>query len=489
MKRFWLALGVSATLLVGCTDDNTAKEEDNEDKKETEQQVVVKNNIELDQIRGKIGTKVSYIVDELEPNSDVQVVWVQYEGKYLIEDLYVVKGAEYTEGELLLGEGKANADGKFTGSFEVPDTFGGNNTIRVKTGDQVIGQTNFNVWPTFELEPKSGPPGTDITIKAKGIGWSTYNRNWLVTYDNHFTGILTAVSTEGKANGKIRAVGNPGEHHISIRTGYLGSPYINFEQSPYADKPKPNLVFTITDEEPVNTDNYVEPIPTAADGGVEMPKLENKDGVEVELSVAEGVVGDPVTMAASGLPKNETVELIWNTMVGSRVSGLGFEGKSRILDTIKTDADGNIDYNFTVPDDLGGIPHRIDLKIGNDIYAQTYLQILPSIIDFTPKSGPAGTVVTVQIKGGGWTEFDNAYYMTYDNAHVGYMCSFNSQGTLEYEFIATGDEGFHFIDLYPGIYRWEQEDINPTLIPQLTYEEDHPGSSMPAIRMAFKITK
>lgn len=28
-----------------------------------------------------------------------------------------------------------------------------------------------------------------------------------------------------------------------------------------------------------------------------------------------------------------------------------------------------------------------------------------------------------------------------------------------------------------------------TLIPQLTYSMDHPGSAMPAIRLAFEITK
>ena len=48
--------------------------------------------------------------------------------------------------------------------------------------------------------------------------------------------------------------------------------------------------------------------------------------------------------------------------------------------------------------------------------------------------------------------------MTYDNAYIGYMCSFNSQGTLEYEMVATGEPGLHLIDLYPGIYRWAQTD-------------------------------
>lgn len=490
MKRFLLAISFVAVLLAGCTKDEAEEvTETAAAEEQKEEKVIVKDNITLSEKRGEIGTNITFTVDELEPDSDVQLIWLKYDGKYLIEDLYVVKGAEYTESELVIAEGKADANGEFTGQFEVPDTFGANNTIQVKQNNTVVGQTNFNVWPTFELEPKSGPPGTEITIKVKGIGWSTYNRNWQVTYDNHYTGILTAVSTNGTAHGKIRATGKPGDHYISVRTGYLGSPYINFQQSPHADKPKPDLVFTITDEPAVNTENYVEPIPKAAGGGVEMPKPENKKGVDVKLSVEEGIVGAPVTLTATGLPANESIDLIWNTMVGSRVSGLGFEGTNSTLTALKTDANGNLNYDFTVPDDLGGIPHRIDLKVGDEIYGQTYLRILPSIVDFSPKSGPAGTPVTVTIKGGGWTEFDNAYYMTYDNSHMGYMCSFNSQGTLIFEFIATGDKGFHYIDLYPGIYRWAQEDTDPALIPQLTYAEDHPGSAMPAIRMAFEITE
>ena len=71
-----------------------------------------------------------------------------------------------------------------------------------------------------------------------------------------------------------------------------------------------------------------EPIPVAADGGVEMPKLENKSGDEVALDKSEGVVGEANKMTATGLPKNQEIQLVWSTMKGSRVSGLGFAEES-----------------------------------------------------------------------------------------------------------------------------------------------------------------
>ena len=60
--------------------------------------------------------------------------------------------------------------------------------------------------------------------------------------------------------------------------------------------------------------------------------------------------------------------------------------------------------------------------------------------------------MTIHLKGVGWTEYDNIYVATYDNAYMGYVCGFNSQGDVVMNFTATGEPGEHLIDLYPGIY-------------------------------------
>lgn len=492
-KTKWLIGCLILTLAIFLTACSEKEQTDIDANAETSTEQVataaLKNNITLSVPRGFIGDTVDFNVSELAANKDAELVWNAIDGEYVIEDLYAVIGPKFTEREIVIASGKTDANGNWSGQFSVPEGFGGDFTVWVKQDGEKIGQVAYTVDPRFVMEPESGPVGTEIKIKVEGLGWSTYMRNWQLTYDNKYTGLITAISTNGTAEAKIRAAGEVGKHAIRIRTGYLGMQYINYKQSPYPDKPAPDFLFEITEGVSNNLANHVEEIPVAAGGGLEMPALKNQKEVTASLSIDEGIVGEPVTLTAAGLPANTEIDLVWNTMRGSRVSGKGFGGESSVLTTVKTDANGAVNYDFVVPDDLGGIPHRIDLAIDEDIYAQTYLRILPSIVEFSPKSGPVGTVVTVTIKGGGWTEYDNAYYLNYDNAYTGYLCAFNSNGDLTFDFVATGHVGHHVVDLYPGIYKQEELSTDMTLIPQLTYSTDHPGSAMPAIRLSFEVTK
>ncbi|GEK33346.1 hypothetical protein [Kurthia sibirica] len=76
--------------------------------------------------------------------------------------------------------------------------------------------------------------------------------------------------------------------------------------------------------------------------------------------------------------------------------------------------------------------------------------------------------MNVEINGGGWTEFDHAYYKTYDNAYTGYFCTFKSEGRASFDSVASGEQGYHLIDFYPSIYKQKATEANNTLIPQLT---------------------
>ena len=78
--------------------------------------------------------------------------------------------------------------------------------------------------------------------------------------------------------------------------------------------------------------------------------------------------------------------------------------------------------------------------------------------------------------------------MVYDNNYIGYACAFNSQGDVEIFIKATGAPGWHFIDLYPGIYKGQETRPNNFRIPQLTYADDHPGEDLPAFHFAFEVT-
>jgi hypothetical protein len=210
----------------------------------------------------------------------------------------------------------------------------------------------------------------------------------------------------------------------------------------------------------------------------------------VQLDKTEGIVGEEVVLEASGLPANQNFDLVWNTMAGSRVSGNGFGPVENILTKLQTDGSGNVTFSFPIPQDLGGIPHRIDVKNGEGkIYGQAYLRILPSIVQVTPTTAKAGDEIVIELNGVGWTEYDNTYYINYDNAYMGYVCGFNTQGNVEFTLIASGEPGYHIIDLYPGIYRGKNPLPNFYNLPQLTYTEDHPGSAIPAIHLGVNIVE
>lgn len=439
--------------------------------------------------KGHIGDTVEFQASGLKPGQPVKLIWMTVDGSYKLEGLYSFIGQQYQEREVVLLQSKSDAKGSWSGSFRVPEGFGGDHTLYVRQEGKHVAQNVYFVGPTFKMSPESGPVGTEITIEAEGIGWTAMESNWQLTYDNKFTGLISAVSTNGKAKATIRAAGPAGKHTLTVWHGYLGSAYINHQQAPTSYLPVPTFSFEVTDGEPA-AGNRVEAVPaSAAGGGVVMPEPQNKSGVSVAVSREAGIVGEPVQLTAAGLPAGKRARLVWNTMSGSRVTATGFSEKQIALGDAAVDGTGKLTYDFDIPEDLGGIPHRIDLKIGGDIYGQAYVGINPSIVSMTPASGPAGTEIKVKLQGVGWTEFDNAYYLTYDNAYTGYMCGFNTQGTVEFTIVAAGEPGYHLIDLYPGIYRGEQKTPDVYLAPQLTYKQDHPGSKIPAIRLGFEITE
>ncbi|MFC3885596.1 hypothetical protein ACFOU2_19830 [Bacillus songklensis] len=311
-------------VITGCSSTSAAKEstdklnESNQkgDQPKQEKEAVFPGEMTLSTTKGEVGTTVHFTITGLEPNTQTKLEWKTVEGKYDLKGLYEFTGVSFKDKVIPLTTGKSDANGQLEGDFTVPSGFGGNHTIYVKQADKLMTQANIHVNPTFKMSPSSGPVGTEITITAEGIGYEDMERNWQLTYDNKLIGLLTAITTDGKAVAKIRAAGPVGKHTLTIWHGYLGIPYINHEQAPTSYLPVPSFTFDVTDEK-VNMTQRVEPIPTAADGGVVMPELKNESGVSVTLDKDSGVVGETVTMKASGLPKNEKIDIIWNTMRGS----------------------------------------------------------------------------------------------------------------------------------------------------------------------------
>ena len=206
---------------------------------------------------------------------------------------------------------------------------------------------------------------------------------------------------------------------------------------------------------------------------------------ELVATPAFAGVGHPVVVRGGGLEPGRTYALNWNTVVGNRMTGAGWEEKSRMIAEAQADAAGRVAFSFVVPDDLGGV-HNLWVDVG-DTKKQGVFWIAPTARPLDVARGPVGTTFRVHLKGVGWSETGNIYTVVYDNGISGYACAFNSQGDIEIPMQATGEPGWHFIDLYPSIYKGKETRPNNYRLPQLTFADDHPGEDLPRFRFAFEV--
>jgi len=430
-----------------------------------------------------VGTEVDAIVEGLPPGRKVDLVWETVNGGWVVENGYRFRGKRFTETTAPLGHAEVGSDGRLNTRFMIPEDFGGTHAVKVLDAGMAVAQGGIEVSQTFEMQPSEGPVGTVIELRAKGLGWRTMESTWVVNWDNHEIGWVSATDTRGTAVARFRATGPVGRHEIKVYTGWQGQGYLNHEQSPTAYLPRPEFVFYVTPGG-APAAGYAEPYKNQP-----VPPAEaNVAGSQVSLSPTQGPVLTRAMLDGSGFPANAAVSLVWGTQVGSRVTGAGFAPKETELGKATVGADGQLSAPVTIPDDLGGL-HTLSIRSGDKTLARASFVVETSVVSISPTSGPPGTPVTIRLKGVGWTDVDNIYVLTYDNAYMGYACGFNSQGDVVVNFTAAGAPGVHLIDFYPGIYQG-QPDFSQQLyrLPQLTYAEDHPGNKIPALRFAFEVT-
>ena len=194
--------------------------------------------------------------------------------------------------------------------------------------------------------------------------------------------------------------------------------------------------------------------------------------VKASFTPAAGTVLSKPLLQVEGLEPNAPVDAFWMTARGNRVTASGWSLADIPLGTVTADSSGRIAGPVEVPDDLGGW-HTLKLVQNGQVVAEAPYFVERSLVSVSATKLRAGESFTVNIKGVGWTELDNGFAMTYDNAYAGYACGFNSNGDVTLELVATGGPGTHLIDLYPMVYagkdaKWWY------WTPVLTYARDFP---------------
>jgi hypothetical protein len=432
-----------------------------------------------------VGAKVRAIGTGLPAGKTVDLKWSTVTGDWLIEDNYYFRGKKFSETFGSLGKFSVDSNGRLDATFTIPEDYGGVHDVMATIDDKTVAQNGIEVTQSFEMTPLSGPVGTPIELRVKGFGWRTMENTWVVNWDNNAVGFVTAVSTKGSAVARFRAAGAVGDHPVKIYTGWQGQSYLNFQQAPNAYLPRPDFTFRVTAGRSATPVAYVEPYQPYA-----LPAPEAQlPNAKISLTPTQGPVGTHSVLRGEGFPANKTFDLFWQTYVGSRVSGNGYASQETSIAKVKVGTDGKIEFPLTIPEDLGG-RHSLELREGDKAIARSYFAIETSIVGMTPASGPAGTPVSIHLKGVGWTEYDNMYAATYDNAYMGYACGFNTNGDVVINFKAAGAPGEHVIDLFPGIYQGPASEKQLLYrIPQLTYADDHPGNKIPALHFTFEVTR
>ncbi|HEX3375433.1 MAG TPA: hypothetical protein VHS29_01145 [Candidatus Acidoferrales bacterium] len=421
----------------------------------------------------------------LPPGKIVELQWATVNGGWVIENYYFFRGKKFSKDTLSLGKFSVSDDGRLDATFAIPEDYGGVHDVMATIDGQAVAQNGVEVTQSFEMSPLSGPIGTPIELRVKGLGWRAMESTWVVNWDNRGVGFVTAVSTRGTAVARFRATGPIGNHPVKIYTGWQGQSYLNFEQAPNAYLPRPDFTFHTTPGRSSTPGVYADEYQP-----YRLPESEiHVANGKLSVSPTQGRVGEHAILRGEGFPANSTLDLVWQTYSGSRVSGNGFKPREDSFTKIKVGSNGKIEFALTIPLDLGG-QHGLELREGEKPLARAYFAIETSIVSIEPTSGPAGTPITVHLNGVGWTEYDNLYAATYDNAYMGYACGFNSQGDVVFTFRAAGEPGTHLIDLFPGIYQGPPEEKQLLYrIPQLTYADDHPGNKIPALHFKFEVTR
>ena len=455
-----------------------------------EQSAYPESSLTADALQASVGTKVTLTGTEFPSDTDVALTWKTFDGSFLLEQEEVVfVGPRYEERIVDLGTVTTSSTGAFEFSFNVPEDFGGSHDIVARVEDEFATKMGFTVQPSFSVSAMSGPIGMPLEITAKGLGYRTQLGLWQVSWDNGFTGYLTAVTTRGTAVGRIRLAGPPGPHVLKIWRNFRGIPYLNPHQGPFGALPEPTT-FVIDVKDDVYDASAVWAHPEPQETVRATPAVENQGGASLSVTPDQGTVGSEITIIGVDFPANQSVTVTWASRAGQKITaeGLleGFEEKLSDLSEVTTGSDGRFELKLTVPQDFGGY-HRITATSGDHV-AEAYFSIFASIEVFTERA-KVGEDITINMNGVGWTIQGKTYAVVYDNHYLGYGCSFSTRGEIDLHLPAAGSPGLHIIDLYPAVY--DGLDPSPDIYssPNLTYLDDHPNGALPAFRLMVEIVE
>lgn len=181
--------------------------------------------------------------------------------------------------------------------------------------------------------------------------------------------------------------------------------------------------------------------------------------VNLSVSPESGVTGDKMKISGTTFPANTPLTLVWSTSDATWVTDVqpntvNYMGVSRTkyfvdIATIKTDSSGNFEFESKIPADFGAL-HDIYAVMNGAAVGHGAAQIARSF-KITPKSGPIGTLITVEYTGLGSDIYGAGSALLYDNKYAGQMLARWTRGTARATITATGAVGKHWVQAHAAI--------------------------------------
>src|SRR5262249_53661427 len=339
-----------------------------------------------------VGTEVHVTTMELPAGKAIDLQWGTVAGGWVVEDYYHFKGKKYTETTTSLGKFNVDSNGRLDARFVIPEDYGGVHEVTAVGDGNPVAQSAVEVTQSFEMSPDSGPIGTPIELRVKGLGWRTMESTWVVNWDNHAVGFVSAAASRGSAVARFRAAGPVGDHPVKVYSGYQAQSYLNYEQAPHAYLPRPEFTFRTTAGRTATPAAYIEPY---------APQPVPKTEVQIPqakrlLTPTPGPVGTRATRRGEVFAGVRALQLVGRTSPGTGVSGKVFEPQENAVAEIKIGSNGQFEFPVTIPDDLGGL-HGLALRDGEKNVALVDFVIETSMVRMSPASGPGGATISIHL--------------------------------------------------------------------------------------------
>lgn len=423
------------------------------------------------------------------PGAAVSILWFTMEGNR-------VSGSGFVEVNQTIAAGIADAQGRYSITFVAPYDLGGPaHRVQAAVAGATVAESSFVLARDAWITPTEGPEGTLIEVRLVAGGWTQFDNNIAILWDNRFLGFACSFNSQGNISVWVQAVGGVGPHVLSIYPAlYWGpsdgpTPWKHPMMNPQ-DAPTPyaieELSFTVTSGAGISRNKGTDLRDVTAPDSLAIPNLAAVpvlDGTP-HFTLGNGgkaVAGGQMPYALAGFSANAEVEIRWQTVtMETKIGGAlldkfyGWEatGVNETLATVPVDATGKASGTLQTPMDFGGL-HIVEAVVGGNALASAEWWIIPK---FAAGLNADGTRIEIHGTGLGWEKYTSVWDILYDGALFGWVSAFTGEGSVDVSLPVVGAPGLHTIEIHEGSNAW----------PYLNMHES-PWPWEPVYRFAFTI--